>query len=510
MRAGVARCITARALLTDCEQNEPPAVSRQMRSVLLVSDDGALRSALAAALEADGWSVGLAQSGELGVQYAFATSPDMLIAQIQMGGVTGLQLCQLVRGDPSLAHMRVVLVGASDDRRARFVARRSGADALLDAGDLDAIVRAASLLAPDAEEVEPFAGKPREAIRGSSIPNRLSSLLEQALFEAMVTSELRAIAFDARDMDALFGSLARLLSELIAYEWLAISVTRGEVLHTWLHQHAGEAGLCPPEVADAIGLNPQESTLVRVISDEVPMVGAEGGVVRAHKLQLHGRELGRLTVRLSARHPSPDDATVLALASREVALPLHAVMLMEETGRLASTDMLTGLANRRIATEALSRELESRDRRPRAVGVALVDVDFFKRINDRHGHSVGDRALQHVAQVLLNTARTGDLFARWGGEEFLVLLSNVSDDGARVAAERIRTALEALPLELEGGVELAMTVSIGVALARGRGMDAVLDVADTALYAAKARGRNRVVMEDELTADEVREKDARL
>lgn len=474
-----------------------------MRTVLVVSDDGALRSTLASKLEAEGWSVNQTSSGELGVQYAFATSPDLLIAQIEMSGLTGLQLCQLVRGDTSMAHMRVVLVGASGDRRARFVARRSGADALLDARDIDAVVATARRFAPDAEEVEPFARRPREAIRESSIPRRLSSLLEQALFEAMVTSELRAIAFEARDMDALFGSLARLLSELIAYEWLAISVNRGEMMHTWLHQHAGDPERGHADVAAALGLKAQESAFVRVIADEVPSAGVEGGVVRAHALQLHGRVLGRLTVRLATPLPTQDDATVLALAAREVALPLHAVMLMEETGRLASTDMLTGLANRRIATEALSRELESRDRRPRAVGVALVDVDFFKRINDRHGHSAGDRALQHVAQVLLNTARTGDLFARWGGEEFLVLLSNVSDEGARVAAERIRRALATQSVELEGGATVQMTVSVGVALGRGRGMDAVLEAADAALYAAKARGRNRVVMEDELTPEEL-------
>jgi diguanylate cyclase (GGDEF)-like protein len=168
----------------------------------------------------------------------------------------------------------------------------------------------------------------------------------------------------------------------------------------------------------------------------------------------------------------------------------------------ASVNVLTGLANRRIATEALARELESRDRRPRSVGVALVDVDFFKRINDRHGHSVGDRALQHVAQVLLNTARTGDLFARWGGEEFLVLLSNVGEEGARTAAERIRRAIASSLVSLENGSELPITVSVGVALARGRGMDAVLEAADAALYAAKGRGRDRVVLEDELTDEE--------
>lgn len=474
-----------------------------MPTVLVVSDDNAQRAALSSALEGAGWAVVLASSGESGVQSAFLASPDLLIARLEMANISGLQLCQLVRGDAALAHMPVVLVGESGDRRARFMARRSGADALLDARDLDAVVRAAERLTPHDEEVEPFAPRqPREAMRGSAIPLRLSALLEQALFEAMVTNELRAIAFEARDMDALFGSLARLLSELISYEWLAVSVHRGETLHTWLHQRQGAGGGCPADVAAAIGLNAQESSLVRVISSDTPAAGAEGSVVRAHALQLHGRSLGRLTVRLAAPQPTQDDATVLALAAREVALPLHAVLLMEETGRLASTDMLTGLANRRIATEALSRELESRDRKPRAVAVALVDVDFFKRINDRHGHSIGDRALQHVAALLLTTSRGGDLFARWGGEEFLVLFSNVNEEGARTAAERIRRAIASTPLVLDAERTVSITVSVGVALARGRGMDAVLEAADRSLYAAKGRGRDRVVMEDELLPDE--------
>ncbi len=126
--------------------------------------------------------------------------------------------------------------------------------------------------------------------------------------------------------------------------------------------------------------------------------------------------------------------------------------------------------------------------------LAVIDVDHFKRVNDEHGHEVGDAALRHVAGVLRAACRSEDVLGRQGGEEFVVLVDDRQGDDACAIAERLRAAVAAAPLQL-GALSMPITISIGVSAiaAQDRDYDAALRRADQALYAAKAAGRNRVV-----------------
>ena len=166
---------------------------------------------------------------------------------------------------------------------------------------------------------------------------------------------------------------------------------------------------------------------------------------------------------------------------------------------LASRDALTGLFNRRAADDRLVAEIARHRRSGRALGVVLLDVDHFKRVNDCHGHGVGDQVLHEVAQRLLGASRSTDFVARFGGEEFLVLLPETDAEGAVVAAEKLRAAIEAGPIGSAGRV----TASLGLCTdAQARGdRAAVLKAADEALYDAKAGGRNRVVRAGALAAE---------
>ena len=171
------------------------------------------------------------------------------------------------------------------------------------------------------------------------------------------------------------------------------------------------------------------------------------------------------------------------LAQIRLALGRVLVRLREQ----AQSDALTGTANRR----GLLQGLQTMHAQARAGGpgyaVLMVDADHFKAINDRHGHAVGDRVLQRVAQVLRDGLRVGDLVARWGGEEFCVLLPRTGLNDAQALAAR-------LVQQVATGGEPPITVSIGVAEAQvaGEGPEDVIRRADAALYQAKQRGRNRV------------------
>ena len=173
------------------------------------------------------------------------------------------------------------------------------------------------------------------------------------------------------------------------------------------------------------------------------------------------------------------------------------LMCSERIGRqwelAASTDYLTGLPNRRTLLTVGERRFGGSAPGARRLALAVVDIDHFKSINDSHGHEVGDVALCHVAERLRAACRDGDLAARHGGEEFVLLWEGLDTAEARTAGERLRAQVASEPLRTEGAL-IPMTVSMGVASAGegDRSFHDLLRRADHALYAAKAGGRNRV------------------
>lgn len=163
---------------------------------------------------------------------------------------------------------------------------------------------------------------------------------------------------------------------------------------------------------------------------------------------------------------------------------------MKELDRLARLDALTGLSNRLTANERLHTEFVSMKRSHSPYAVMMLDIDFFKRVNDTHGHAVGDQVLQGVAQTMKTTLRESDCTARFGGEEFLALLPATNMAAALQVAEKLRQAVESSPDPIAGRI----TVSMGLALAnpeQANEYEAVRE-ADDALYRAKREGRNQI------------------
>lgn len=169
--------------------------------------------------------------------------------------------------------------------------------------------------------------------------------------------------------------------------------------------------------------------------------------------------------------------------------------LNAELEKQAMSDKLTGLPNRRAFDDNLEKEVSRAGRIQEPCALLLMDIDHFKRFNDTHGHQVGDLVLQSVGETIAKQVRTCDLPARYGGEEFAVIMPHTPLDGAKIAAERIRRALEAMTVLAEGK-PLKVTVSIGVTVIdhAGEKRAGILAIrrADDALYEAKAAGRNRI------------------
>jgi diguanylate cyclase (GGDEF)-like protein len=176
----------------------------------------------------------------------------------------------------------------------------------------------------------------------------------------------------------------------------------------------------------------------------------------------------------------------------QAAISIEDAKLHDEVNRLATTDSLTGVANHRRFQERLNDEFERQARESGRFTLVMIDVDHFKKINDRFGHPAGDRVLSQIAGVLNSTVRKIDVVARYGGEEFAVILLNSGSKESFPLVERIRKAVERLS-PMINGEPLKITISLGMAVYPDDAPDrqTLIERADRALYGAKHGGRNQ-------------------
>jgi len=167
---------------------------------------------------------------------------------------------------------------------------------------------------------------------------------------------------------------------------------------------------------------------------------------------------------------------------------------LTELSNLVRTDTLTGIANYRYFVQALEQEIERTQRSGQPTSLIMIDIDFFKKVNDQWGHEVGNQALIHLARLLRQTVRILDIPCRCGGEEFAVILPDTNLSACLPVAERIRECVETSPLDVYGQT-LTMTISLGIATYTSQNditVEELVKEADGYLYQAKKTGRNRV------------------
>lgn len=169
--------------------------------------------------------------------------------------------------------------------------------------------------------------------------------------------------------------------------------------------------------------------------------------------------------------------------------------LYAELEKRSTHDGLTGILNRAAFDERLAQEIKSADRHARSLSLLMVDIDFFKKINDTYGHPAGDQVLRDIVSKLSATMRTGDIIARYGGEEFAIILRDMNEIGAAQMAERLREAVEHTSITHTNGKDIRVTVSMGCTSRRPNSLSPIdlVKITDEALYRAKATGRNCVV-----------------
>lgn len=264
---------------------------------------------------------------------------------------------------------------------------------------------------------------------------------------------------------------------------LGLSLRLGEGISGLVAQ-TGQAMLVPDVSGEPRFLEQESFRLQRGCFICVPLKikGREViGVLNAQKPEPHGFSVG--------------DLDLFQAVANQVAAALENAQLYQRTKELSTRDDLTGLFNRRHFFDNLEKEVQRARRYRRVFSLILLDLDDFKGYNDTYGHLKGDEALKEVARLLLASTRRADIVARFGGEEFVVLLPEINAQGAAVVAEKVRVAVEQYPFagrsSQPGG---RMTVTLGVATYPTNSEDGLelVDLADRALYLGKQQGGNRV------------------
>jgi two-component system cell cycle response regulator len=446
--------------------------------ILVVDDIEANVRLLEAKLVAEYYEVSTAMDGPTALSMAARDLPDIILLDVMMPGMDGFAVCQKLKEDPATRHIPVVLITALDGRADRIQGLEAGA---------------ADFLTKPIDDVMLFA--------------RVRSLTRFKL----VIDELRQREASGRRMGVIAGAAARLDGQ------------GGRVLivddnERQAQRVAAELGVehrpvveSDPEKARISAGGPVDLVIINTAArgfDGLRLTAALRSEERTRHLPIlamvdpddRARMVKALEIGVNDILPRPIDPQELAARARtQIRRKRYTDYLrnnLDQSLELAVTDQLTGLHNRRYMAGQLDSLVKRATMGGEPVSALMIDIDFFKKINDTFGHDIGDEVLREFAVRLASNVRAIDLPCRFGGEEFVVIMPETTLADALRIAERIRMHVSGSPFKVAHGEELlTVTISVGVSATSGAvdTPEALLKRADEGVYQAKASGRNAVV-----------------
>lgn len=445
---------------------------------------------LAERLRLQGFTVVECGDGAEGAVLALEDPPAAVVADLTMPSISGVQLCRLLKSEVGTSKVPVILRG-SEGRRNHFWAEQAGAFAYVPKGRMGELVRA--LRKSIEENVDDMDFFVVSSTAGLDVRERIATHLDAALFDSVIAAEVRRLG-TSESFDRLADLLSQFVSQVTTYRWIA--VLRREPLRLAVHTNATMREQAVREAIEELQIT--EGAPLVMIEDDDAVADPEGPPPMQETVHFGEHSIGVFA--LAPRAPEhKNDRALVSTVARELGGALRMATLVEESRSLATTDALTGLLNRRAFLESTGKELARAKRYNDRLSVILLDVDHFKQINDKRGHAAGDVVLAAVGKLLNGALRTCDIVARWGGEEFVLVLPSTSLEGAEQTAERVRELLEHAQIKDNDGDRIPVTASFGVAtLLATENLEQLVDRADRAMYLAKSGGRNRVVCDEPL------------
>lgn len=444
--------------------------------ILIVDDVPANIRLLEAKLSAEYYQVLAAGDGFEAIRLTHSWQPDLILLDVMMPEMDGYETCRRLKDDPLTTHIPVVMVTALGEPCERLRGLESGADDFLtkpvEYDTLLARVRSLVRLKRLLDEWR-LRG---ETARALGLSTEFAEPPSVAGARALVVDDWDLGAQTVQDALSREGILpgragseaeALALAGAIPFDLIVLSLSMTAEDPLWLASRLRTTEVTQDIPLLLIAEPEQKARLLRGFD-----IGANDWLLRPI-----------------------DENELRARARNQIRRKFYQDRLRSDLGsalEMALTDSLTGLYNQRYLMRHLHGLLVSN----RADGLALmmIDVDYFKTVNDRFGHSAGDRALRLIAETLRGRTRVFDSIARYGGEEFVVVMPGAGEHDAAAAAERLRGAIEDLRFVPQQGLRHPLTVSIGLAFAGGHigTAEQLLQAADQAMYRAKRSGRNRV------------------
>lgn len=477
--------------------------------ILLVEDSETQLKFLKEGLEANGFEIETAANGSEAYKKVFSFTPDIVVSDIMMPAIDGYHLCRMIKNMEETKKIPVILLTILENKIDGFWGKKAGAQLFLsksiDMKELVTNINATIRRYPVTEEYKKALALKEDP--DNSAQSKLNSILNDLLMKSVFSNEFRN------------------LSDFLNYERILVEKLFS-LLSSFVEYHAAGIYFASPDdfaqnilYIDTLGRNLSKNLLsdisydfFRKMEDQKTIKDSKFEVVR----MLLGKELDYNFSDLTSKIIIPlvfdkkliggicfytrQDVDYSSFKYFDIMISeLLAIFKMKyqytEKEFMSVLDGLTGLYNRRQFEIGLEQEHNRTKRHPSDFSLAILDIDFFKKVNDTYGHQYGDYVLKTVADLMKQAFRKTDLLYRYGGEELIMIMPETNIEGAIIPVQRLRRMVEEYPFEYNN-VKAKVTVSIGLTMNYQQFNTAadILKSADDSLYKAKESGRNRVVL----------------
>lgn len=478
--------------------------------ILLVEDSNTELKFLKEKLAGYGFEIETATNGSEAYKKLFTCTPDIVVSDLIMPAIDGYQLCRIIKNEDYTKKIPVILLTVRDKKIDAFWGKKAGAQLFLSksieiqelVNSINATVRRYPITAEYKQSLSSKADN-----SDNSAPFKLNTILNDLLMKSIFANEFRN------------------LSDFLNYERILVEKLFS-LLSSFVEYHAAGIYFASPDdfaenilYIDTLGRNFSKNLLsdisydfFRKMEEQKPIKNSKFEVVKI----LLGKELDYQFSDLTSKIIIPlifdkkliggicfytrHDIDYSSFRYFDIMISeLQAIFKMKyqytEKEFMSVLDGLTGLYNRRQFEIGLEQEFNRTKRHPSDFSLAMLDIDFFKKVNDTYGHQYGDYVLKTVADLMKQSFRKTDLLYRYGGEELVMIMPETNISGAEIPVQRLRNMVENYDFDYNG-VKAKVTVSIGLTMNYQdiRTSTDLLKSADEALYRAKESGRNRVVL----------------
>ncbi|MDO8141014.1 MAG: diguanylate cyclase [Candidatus Brocadiales bacterium] len=479
-------------------------------NILVVDDSPLVLDVMSKLLSANGFEILTAGNGVEAIEKAFRELPDLIILDVMMPRMNGYQACRLLKSDRETCDIPIIMLTVRDQASDKYWGIQTGADAYLSKEfEQTILLKTVETLIQKRQKTHPKKSLIRESslINAVDIISKVNDLLDKKLFEATVLNEMSSlIEKGVEDFKGTVDIVMDTLAKILGFNVAAITIVEEHDIGGFYKINYPVSDRYLKQVQEytnnflkannmylghAVATTVFDADRIKQASDaEEQKIGFFDVPIR-HFDRLSG--LVVLAQNVSERIDSKE-IEFFRNVVRQAYVIIENAWLYNKVKKMAITDSLTNIYNHGFLYECLSKEYARAERYKLPLSFLMLDIDYFKKVNDSYGHPEGDVVLCKLSQIFKNNIRVCDTLGRYGGEEFSIILPEAKMEDAVSLAERIRKEVEQCNFG-DANTSIKCTVSIGVSsypIPDVKNLEDLINRADKALYNAKAEGRNRV------------------